>query len=210
MYVISAFFVHNETMNNYVYILNNKIYINLTNRCSNNCDFCIRHGREGMGDSKLWITEEPTTEDVLEQLPQNLDDYDEEVVFCGFGEPTYNLKTLDEVASYLHCKDKKTRINTNGQANLIHKRDVTDILVTGCDTINVSLNESTAEKYQQHCKSIFGKKAFDALVEFASLCRQRGGNVVFSVVDSIGEKDVEACRKLAERMKIPLRVRRKE
>ena len=197
-------------MNNYVYILNNKIYINLTNRCSNRCDFCIRQGREGMGDTTLWIDEEPTAEDVVEQLPQNLDDFDEEVVFCGFGEPTYNLETLEEIAGYLHCRDKTTRINTNGQANLIHKKDVSDVIATSCDVINVSLNECTAQKYQQHCKSIFGQKAFEELINFAKLCKQHGGNVVFSVVDSIGEKDVAECQKLADKLGIPLRVRAKE
>lgn len=196
--------------NNYVYAIGNKLYINLTNRCSNNCDFCIRQGREGMSDTTLWLQDEPTAEDVVEQLPQNLDDFDTEVVFCGFGEPTYNLETLDEVASYLHCVDKTTRINTNGQANLIHNRDVSDIVATSCDVVNVSLNECHAEKYQRHCKSIFGTKAFDALLEFAQLCRQRGAKVVFSVVDSIGEQDIAACQKLADKMGIPLRVRAKE
>ena len=197
-------------MNNYVYIIGNKIYINLTNRCSNNCDFCIRQGREGMADTKLWITEEPTAADVIEQLPLKLDEYEDEVVFCGFGEPTYNLEALDEVASYLHCVDKTTRINTNGQANLINKQDVTELIVTSCDVINVSLNECNAEKYQQHCKSIFGTKAFDEMLEFAKLCKDRGGNVIFSVVDSIGDKDIAECQKLADKLGIPLRIRTKE
>ena len=197
-------------MDNYVFIIGNKIYINLTNRCSNRCDFCIRQGRKGMGDTPLWLSEEPTAADVIEQLPLNLDDYDEEVVFCGFGEPTYNLETLDEVASYLHCVDKTTRINTNGQANLIYNGDVTDVVVTSCDVINVSLNECNAQKYQQHCKSVFGEKAFDGLLDFARKCREKGGNVVFSVVDSIGEEDIAECKKLAKKMGIPLRVRVKE
>ena len=114
------------------------------------------------------------------------------------------------MASYLHCIDKTTRINTNGQANLIHNEDVTDVIVTSCDVINVSLNECNADKYQQHCKSKFGVKAYDAVLEFAKLCKQRGGNVVFSVVDSIGAQDVAACQKLADKMGIPLRVRTKE
>jgi len=163
-----------------------------------------------MDGTVLWIKEEPTADDVIEQLPQNLDDFDNEIVFCGYGEPTYNLETLDEVASYLHCIDKTTRINTNGQANLIHGQDVTDLIVTSCDVINVSLNESTAQKYQQHCKSIYGIKAYDSLIEFAKLCKQRGGNVVFSVVDSIGEQDVAECQKLADKLGIPLRVRIKK
>ena len=163
-----------------------------------------------MADTTLWIDDEPTAEEVIEQLPTNLDDYDSEVVFCGFGEPTYNLEALDEVASYLHCVDKTTRINTNGQGNLIAGEDVTDLIVTSCDVINVSLNECNATKYQAHCNSIYGEKAFDAMLEFAELCKRRGGNVIFSVVDSIGEKDVAECQKLADRLGIPLRVRVKE
>ena len=163
-----------------------------------------------MSGTPLWITEEPTAEDIIEQLPLNLDDYDEEVVFCGFGEPTYNLEALDEVASYLHCVDKTTRINTNGQANLINKDDVSEMLVTCCDVINISLNECNADKYQQHCHSIYGEKAFDAIIEFATLCKAHGGNVIFSVVDSIGDKDIRECQKLANKLGIPLRVRVKE
>lgn len=197
-------------MNNYVYTIKNKIYVNLTNRCSNSCDFCIRQGRKGMENTPLWITREPVALDVISQLPANLDEYDEEVVFCGFGEPTYNLEALDEVASYLHCVDKKTRINTNGQANLIHNGDVTDVIVTSCDVINVSLNECNAQKYQLHCNSVFGQKAFDALLDFAQKCKEKGGNVIFSVVDSIGEKDIAECKKLAQKLGIPLRVRVKE
>ena len=197
-------------MDNYVYTIGNKIYINLTNRCSNNCDFCIRQGRQGMNGTTLWIQDEPSADEIIEQLPENLDDYDSEVVFCGFGEPTYNLETLDEVASYLHCIDKTTRINTNGQANLINNADVTDVIVDSCDVINVSLNECTAEKYQAHCKSKFGVGVFDEILNFAKTCKQRGGNVIFSVVDSIGEKDVAECKKLADKLGIPLRVRAKE
>lgn len=196
--------------NNYVYTIGNKIYINLTNRCSNNCDFCIRQGRDGMNGTGLWLESEPSADDIVAQLPQNLDEFDSEVVFCGFGEPTYNLDALDEVASFLHCVDKTTRINTNGQGNLIHGKDITDVIAASCDIVNVSLNECNAEKYQAVCKSKFGAKAFDALLEFAQLCRQRGAKVVFSVVDSIGEKDVQACRELAASLGIALRVRRKE
>ncbi len=197
-------------MNNYVYTIGNKIYINLTNRCSNRCDFCIRQGRKGMGQTPLWIDCEPDADEVIMQLPQNLDDYDGEVVFCGFGEPTYNLDTLEEVASYLHCVDKTTRINTNGQANLIHGRDVSDVIADSCNVVNVSLNECNADKYQEHCNSVFGTKAFDELLQFAQLCKQRGANVIFSVVDSIGAADIAECQRLADSLGIPLRVRVKE
>lgn len=197
-------------MNNYVYTIGNKLYINLTNKCSNNCNFCIRNGRKGMGDTELWIDDVPTADDIVAQLPDDLSQYDQEVVFCGFGEPTYNLDALEEVASYLHCVDKTTRINTNGQANLIHNRDVSDIIADSCDVVNVSLNCPDSASYQQVCHSIYGEKAFDAMLEFAKLCQKRGASVIMSVVDSIGNAQVEKCRKLCQTLDLPLRVREKE
>lgn len=197
-------------MNNYVYTIGNKIYINLTNRCSNNCDFCIRSGRDGMEGVNLWIEEEPSADDVIEQLPSDMDNYDQEVVLCGFGEPTYNMETLEEVAQYLACIDKKVRINTNGQGVLIAGQEAISILADCCDTINVSLNASNATMYDKLCHSQFGKQAFDAIIDFVKGLIARGANVVLSVVDSIGQEEIANCQKIADRLKVPLRIREKE
>lgn len=86
--------------NTYVYKAYGNLYINLTNKCSNSCDFCIRNGRDGLEGQPLWLTKEPCAEDVINQLPQDLHAY-KEVVFCGFGEPTYKLQTMLETAKYL-------------------------------------------------------------------------------------------------------------
>ena len=195
------------------YEVDSGLYINMTNRCSNACTFCIRNNGNGAyGSDSLWLEHEPTVDEVLASIfSRDLEKYSE-VVFCGYGEPTYRLQDARAIA--LKIKERYPnmciRINTNGQANLIHKRDVSDVIVTSCDVINISLNECNAKKYQTHCKSIFGEKAFDALLEFATLCLQKGGKVVFSVVDSIGYADIEACKKLAQKVGVPLRVRAKE
>lgn len=196
-------------MDNYVYKIGNKLYINLTNRCSNNCDFCIRDGREGMNGTALWIKKEPSANDVIAALPQDLLSY-EEVVFCGFGEPTYNLEALVEVGKFLHEKGVTTRINTNGQANLIHGKDVSAEVCSACDYINVSLNECNAQKYQTHCNSVFGEDAYTALLDFARLCVSHGAKVNFSIVDSIGRRDIDECIELSKKLGIPLRIRQKE
>lgn len=196
-------------MDNYVYKIGNKLYINLTNRCSNNCDFCIRDGREGMNGTALWIEKEPSANDVIAALPQDLLSY-EEVVFCGFGEPTYNLEALVEAGKFLHEKGVTTRINTNGQANLIHGRDVSAEVCSACDYINVSLNECNAQKYQTHCNSVFGEDAYAALLDFARLCVSHGAKVNFSIVDSIERRDIDECVELSKKLGIPLRIRPKE
>lgn len=196
-------------MDNYVYKIGNKLYINLTNRCSNNCDFCIRDGREGMNGTALWIEKEPSANDVIAALPQDLLSY-EEVVFCGFGEPTYNLEALVEAGKFLHEKGMTTRINTNGQANLIHGKDVSAAVCSACDYINVSLNECNAQKYQTHCNSVFGEDAYAALLDFARLCVSHGAKVNFSIVDSIERRDIDECIELSKKLGIPLRIRPKE
>ena len=47
-------------MNTLTYVYDNKIYLNLTNKCSNNCEFCIRHTGDGVLDYYLWLDKEPT------------------------------------------------------------------------------------------------------------------------------------------------------
>lgn len=55
-------------MNTLTYVYDNKIYLNLTNKCSNNCEFCIRHTGDGVLDYYLWLDKEPTADEVIEDL----------------------------------------------------------------------------------------------------------------------------------------------
>lgn len=191
-------------MENIVYTLGDSVYINLTNRCSNHCEFCVRIG-ESFKKYGLWLEHEPSAQEIIEALKDYQTD---EIVFCGFGEPLYRLDVMLEVADYAHAHNMKTRVNTNGQAKLIAgAEDAAKRMQGKLDKVNVSLNASAAKGYQDVCKCEFGEKGFEAMLEFAAECKKYVGNVVFSVVDVIGEEEVAACKKLAEEMGIPLRVR---
>lgn len=197
----------------YVYEIGGNLYANLTNRCSNACTFCVRnydtdrkkpHGYEGYD---LWLDKEPSAEEVIAALDKyNLAKY-KELVFCGYGEPTYRFDVLEEVAAYAHKKGLRTRINTNGQGNAIQGKDISERLCEAIDVIGISLNEVTPEKYDAICRSIFGKKAFDIMLDFARLCVSHGGNVIFSVVDCIGKDDIEKAEEIAKSVGAKLRVR---
>ncbi len=197
----------------YVYEIGGKLYANLTNRCSNACTFCVRnydtdrkkpHGYEGYD---LWLEKEPTADEVVAALEKyDLTKY-KELVFCGYGEPTYRFDVLEEVAAYAHKKSLRTRINTNGQANAILGKDVSERMCRAIDVIGISLNEVTPEKYDAICRSVFGKKAFDIMLEFARLCVSHGGNVIFSVVDCIGKEDIAKAEEIAKSVGAKLRVR---
>ena len=130
-----------------------------------------------------------------------------EYVFCGFGEPTIRLGALLAVARELKARGAAVRLNTNGQANLIWGRDVTGDLAGAVDKINVSLNEATAAAYAALCKPSFGEAAFYGLQEFAEKCAARGIQTWFSVVDILGKEKLAACRAIAEKCGVPLKVR---
>ena len=112
------------------------------------------------------------------------------------------------LCDYFHEKGLKTRLNTNGQGNLINKRDIVPDLKDKIDFVNISLNASCVEKYQPICRSQFGESGFSGLIEFAKLCRKNEIPCRFSIVDCIGEEEVEACKRLAESVKVPLYVRK--
>ncbi len=193
----------------YVYVLDGNLYINLTNKCSNGCDFCVRNERSSYYGNYLWLRHgDPTVEKVLRAVNGfgDLSKY-KEAVFCGFGEPTYKVAEMVELCDFFHSKGLKTRLNTNGQGNLINKRDIVPDLVGKLDLINVSLNAADADKYQKICRSQFGVAGFEGLTEFARSCKRSGINCRFSIVDCIGEEEVELCKRLAESLKVPLYVR---
>ena len=195
-----------ERYENFTYELDGNLYINLTSRCTNACTFCVRNDKADYFGHKLWLSREPSARDVTARLPQEISRY-KEYVFCGFGEPTIKLDVLLDVAKEIRARGGVTRINTNGQANMIHKRDVTGELAACIDRINVSLNEATAEAYAALCRPAFGEAAFAALQDFARKCAERGIDTWFSVVDIIGEEKIALCRAIAERCGVTLRVR---
>ena len=194
----------------YAYTLDGNLSINLTNKCSNGCDFCVRNERSSYYGNYLWLRHgEPTVEKVIAAV-NGFGDLSrfKEAVFCGFGEPTYKVAEMVALCDYFHEKGLKTRLNTNGQGNLINKRDIVPDLKNKIDFVNISLNASCVEKYQPICRSQFGESGFAGMIEFAKLCRKNGVACRFSIVDCIGEAEVEACKRLAESVKIPLYVRK--
>ena len=194
----------------YVYTLDGNLYINLTNKCSNACDFCVRNERSSYYGNYLWLRNgDPTVEKVI-SAANGFGDLSrfKEVVFCGFGEPTYKVAEMLALCDFFHEKGLKTRLNTNGQGNLINKRDIVPDLKDKIDFVNISLNASCYEKYQPICRSQFKEAGFEGLIEFAKLCRRNGVNCRFSIVDCIGEEEVAACKCLADSVKIPLYVRK--
>ncbi len=192
------------------YELGNSLYVNLTNRCSNNCSFCVRQNHDGVnGKDSLWLDSEPTVDEIKADFEtRDLTKYDA-VVFCGYGEPMIRAYDVIEVSKWLKDKmpDIKIRINTNGQANLICGEDITPKLEGLIDCVSISLNAENAKRYQELCQSEFGEAAYEALLEFACLAKKHVSEVVLSVVDVMPEDEIKECRKIADKCGVSLRVR---
>lgn len=187
-----------------VYELDGNLYINLTNRCSNDCRFCVRSVNPDYYGNDLWLSKEPTAEEVIAKLPDK--NYNE-VVFCGYGELTFRIDELVKIGKELKKRGYIVRLNTNGQGNLINGRDITEELAEGVDKVNVSLNAGSRETYYDLCRPVFGEDAYDALIEFAKECKRRGMATNFSIVDCMDADEIELCKKTAENAGIPLRIR---
>ena len=135
-------------MNNIVYTYGNKIYLNITNACPCDCDFCVRNNTDGLGDmGSLWLEHEPSYDEIREAV----DSFDftgyTDVVFCGFGEPTCALDKLLRTAEYIkQTKNVRIRLNTNGLSDLINRTDNSAERMSGLiDAVSISLNASSKE-----------------------------------------------------------------
>ena len=191
------------------YILGNKLYLNITNKCPCACEFCIRRNGEGAyGSDSLWLEHQPDLEEVIDALKrENLDSFDE-IIFCGFGEPTCELGILLKTAKYIRSVTKTPiRINTNGLSDLINGYGTCKLMTGLFDTVSISLNASNKEEYNRVTQPKWKDKAFDAMINFAVEAKEIFPRVILSVVDVISDEEIEECKELCKKLGIELRVR---
>jgi len=186
------------------YVIRNSLYLNITNRCTNSCTFCAKFSNFTVKGHQLCLEREPSVEDVMAAIgdPSSYD----EVVFCGYGEPLLRLDLVKAVARFLKKKNITVRINTDGQANLVHNRNILPELAGLVDSISVSLNAPDAITYQKICCSEFGEQGYDALKEFLVEAKQHIPSVTATAVTLPGI-DIDACRKVADELQVEFRER---
>ncbi|WP_292391682.1 TatD family nuclease-associated radical SAM protein [Methanosarcina sp. UBA5] len=189
-----------DFMDTIYYEAHKNIYINLTNRCSADCVFCIRNFADGVYGYDLRLSREPTAEEVIGALEGlDLSRY-REIVFTGLGEPTLRFDVVLAVTRWLKSRNIRVRLDTNGQAALINPgRDVVSELKTaGIDSVSVSLNAESEEKYNKLCRPIH-KNSYSAVLDFVKGARKAGISTRVTVVN-VPEIDLEKCKKLADEL----------
>ena len=151
-----------------VYWLDNNLYLNITNKCSNNCWFCFRNFKQGVGGFNLKLKAEPTTNQIITELEEALAARRwGEVVFCGFGEPTERLDVLLAVARWIRQRcgsSLSVRLDTNGHGYELNKgRDVVEELkAAGVFKVSVEVidpvawRQSLSNKHAGACATFEG------------------------------------------------------
>ena len=195
-----------------LYVYKTSIYANLTNKCPCRCTFCIRNTSDSVGNADtLWHKTDPS----IEEIKKAVDDFDftgfDELVFCGYGEPTERLDDLLAVAARVKTAhpDLPVRLNTNGLSDLIAGRPTAARFKGLVDVVSVSLNAATAEEYAALCHPKFGLSAYPAILAFTREIRAYVPTVMMTVVATADFTDAKraACEAVCAAIGVPLRVR---
>jgi len=187
-----------------VYRYKGNLYLNITNRCTNNCSFCFRFHTDYFAGYKLKLEKEPTLRQILRELKG--EELSQEVTFCGFGEPFLRFDMLKRVAQELKRRNLKVRVVTNGQGNLINDRNVLRELRGLVDKVSVSLNVEDEGKYNRLCKPKFGDRTFKGVVEFVREAKKYIPEVEVTFLKLPGV-DEKRCEELARDLGVHFRMR---
>ncbi len=186
------------------YVIRNSLYLNITNRCTNRCTFCAKFKDFTVKGHQLCLEHEPDASEVIAAIGDPAPYA--EVVFCGYGESLLRLDLVREVAAWLKARGKTVRVNTDGQANLVHGRNILPELEGLVDAVSVSLNAPDAATYQRICQSAYGERGYSAVLEFLREARKHIPSVTATAVTLPGI-DIEACRRVAEALGVEFRER---
>ncbi len=186
------------------YKIRNSLYLNITNRCTNQCSFCVKFHTSYIKGHNLRLKHEPSVEEIIKAISDPT--AYEEIVFCGLGEPLLRLDIVKKISEWVTQMDGKIRINTNGHGNLIHGRNILPELKGIVDSLSISLDAEDEKKYQALCKPVY-KNAFQAVLSFIKEAKEYIPEVKITVVD-IPEINIDKCRSIAEELGVELRIRK--
>ena len=190
-----------------IYEAHGNLYLNITNRCTANCIFCVKHYSDGVHGYNLRLSGEPELNDIIKALSKaDLSKYGE-VVFTGFGEPLTRLDEVLEITKWLTVRGIHVRLDTTGHAGVMYpERNVAQELAdSGMKAISISLNAHNTDTYNQLCSPKF-KNAYEKMLEFARDVSKAGMELRFTVVN-LPSVDIEKCSEIAEEYCADFKVR---
>ncbi len=187
------------------YEIRDSLYLNITDRCTLACTFCPKiRGYRQVHEYDLTLLRLPSADAVIDAIgdPARY----REIVFCGFGEPTLRLKVMLEVADYVKAGSGRVRVNTDGLANRLHKRNVLPEMAGRVDELCVSMNAQNKQVYDRHCCPAISE-SFEAMLAFLDDAPRYIPAVTATAIDGLEGVDINACKKLALKHGVSFRPR---
>jgi TatD DNase family protein len=178
-----------------VYQIGHSLYLNITNRCTNQCAFCVRFKTDRIQGYSLALAAEPSVKEILEAIGDT--SRFREIVFCGYGEPLLRLSEVIAVSKVLKEQKIPVRVNTNGHGNLIHQRNIIPEIAPYVSTVSVSLNAENEKVYNQVCQPSFGPGTYQKVKEFIVACQPLIANVIVTAV-VLPQVNIKAVKQLVE------------
>ena len=178
-----------------VYQIGHSLYLNITNRCTNHCGFCVRFKTDSIQGYDLTLAAEPSVAEILTAIgdPSRF----REIVFCGYGEPLVRLPEVIAISKVLKEQKIPVRVNTNGHGNLIHQRDIVPEIAPYISTISISLNAENEQVYNQICQPSFGPGTYQKVKEFILACKPYITHVTVTAV-ALPQVNINAVQQVVE------------
>lgn len=191
------------------YVIKNNLYVNLTNHCTNRCEFCVRKTDMTGSYADLRLEREPTLEEIIADVTSHNLNMFTEIVFCGLGEPTCRLYDVLSTCRVIRERSSTPiRINTNGHASLIMKEDTAPAFRGLVDCVSISLNAADPDTYEKICHPKFGEDTFSGVLKFAREAVKYVPKVVLTAVrGTLSDVDLDRCAKIAADIGAGFRVR---
>jgi TatD family-associated radical SAM protein len=185
----------------------NNLYLNITNRCTARCEFCIKHYADGVYGYNLRLTQEPTLNQIITALQQHELSQYREIVFAGFGEPLTRLDDVLFITRWLKRHNAQVRVDTIGHVKLYHphRNIAAELKKAGLDTISISLNAHNEETYNQLCRPA-NPQAYHSMLSFARDAKKAGIRTRLTIVN-LPVVDIEECMKIAEEIGADFKIR---
>lgn len=190
-----------------VYETHGNLYLNITNRCTADCVFCIKRYSDGVYGYNLRLSKEPKLPEIIKELSEcDLSKY-KEAVFTGFGEPLVRLDDVLEITKWLSVRGIPVRLDTIGHAKLLYpdRNVASELKDAGMKVVSISLNAHDDKTYNQLCDPKY-LMAYKKMLEFAKDISKTGMELRFTVVN-LPVVDIEKCKEIARQYCADLKVR---
>jgi len=205
-----------ELQNNIIYYKrgDTEMSINVTNKCPNNCCFCIRDRKVGWSDSNLYLDKEPSLKEIKKELLNALEINPKikKIKICGYGEPLLRVSLLPNIISLIKKKRPEILIQlaTSGWPIYNTKKGETYFkksVEKGLDIVYLGLHAINFKDYKKIVNpNISSKKAFDQTIKFIKMAVALNLKVTCAFVD-LNNLSIEDIKKFTKKLNCKYEIR---